>query len=90
MFSQPLAFLGVEKHSIVSIGTYGVVKTALEKQHFKAGLEAMLDYLEPRIVLVYGSMPKTLFADYEKSTVFYRYPDWTTYTKKKAKAEAGE
>ena len=42
LFSQPLAFLGVEKHSIVSIGSYGVIKTALEKQHFKAGLKAML------------------------------------------------
>ena len=88
MFSQPLAFLGVEKHSIVSIGTYGVVKTALEKQHFKAGLKAMIEYLEPRIVLVYGSMPKALFEEVEKKTVFYRYPDWTTYTKKvKTKAE---
>ena len=82
MFSQPLAFLGVEKHSIVSIGSYGVIKTALEKQHFKAGLKAMLEYLEPRIVLVYGSMPKTIFEEFEDKTVFYRYPDWTTYARK--------
>lgn len=79
MFPQPLAFLGVEKHSIVSIGSYGVVKTALERHHFKAGLEAMLYYLEPEVVLVYGSMPKALFGEFEKKTSFFQYPDWTTY-----------
>jgi len=88
MFSQPLAFLGIEKHSIVSLGSYGVIKTALEKQHFKAGLRAMLEYLEPRIVLVYGSMPKAIFEEFEDKTVFYRYPDWTTYAKKMKKEES--
>ena len=81
MFPEPLAFAGIEKHSIVSIGSYGVVKTALEKQHFKAGLKAMLEYLQPQVVLVYGSMPKAIFEEFEKKTTFYRYPDWTTYVK---------
>ncbi len=81
MFPEPLAFAGVEKNSIVSIGSYGVIKTALEKQHFKAGLKAMLEHLTPRVVLVYGSMPKAIFEEFEKKTTFYRYPDWTTFAK---------
>ena len=81
MFPQPLAFAGVEKNSIVSIGSFGVMKTALEKQHVKAGLKAMLEYLKPRVVLVYGSMPKAIFEEFEKKTTFSRYPDWTTFAK---------
>ena len=82
-FPEPLAFMGFEKHSIVSIGSYGLIKTSEEKRHFRAGLEAMLEYLEPRVVLVYGSMPKDVFTDHVKFlSLFFQYPDWTTYMKK--------
>ena len=78
---EKLAFLGVEKHSIVSIGTYGVVKASDEKKHFRAGLEAMLETLMPEAVLVYGSMPKDIFDEYKRYTEFVQYPDWTTYVR---------
>ena len=42
----------------------------------------MLQELEPKIVLVYGAMPESIFADYEKSTQFVQYDDWTTRKKK--------
>lgn len=79
---EPLAFLGVERRSIVSIGSYGVVKTKLEKHHFRAGLEAMLEWLEPEVVLVYGSTPDDVFGDYWKYSEFVRYPDWTSYRRR--------
>lgn len=78
---EKLAFLGVEKNSIVSIGSYGVSKTKEEKLHFRAGLEAMLETLMPEIVLVYGAMPKEVFGDYLSKTRFINYSDWTTYIK---------
>lgn len=78
---ERIAFLGVEKHSIVSIGSYGVVKSGLEKKHFKAGLEAMLKTLEPEVVLVYGAMPDEIFRDYRHLTTFIQYPDWTSYVR---------
>ena len=78
---EPLAFLGVEKHAIVSIGTYGVIKTADEKRHMKAGLAAMLRYLEPEVVLVYGSMPDDIFAKHRRDVEFVQYQDWTSYIK---------
>lgn len=82
-FPEPLAFMGFEKHSIVCIGSYGLVKTVDEKRHFKAGLEAMLDYLKPEVVLVYGSMPKDIFTEHVKfQSQFFQYPDWTSYMKK--------
>ena len=79
IFPEKLAFLGVEKHSIVSIGSYGVVKTKQEKMHFKAGLESMIETLEPEVVIVYGSMPEEVFKDYRSKTYFVQYPDWTSY-----------
>ncbi len=77
-FPEKVAFLGVEKNSIVAIGTYGCIQTREDKYHFKAGLEEMLFELNPRVVLVYGSMPNSVFGDYIKTTQFIQYEDWTT------------
>ena len=78
IFPERVAFLGVERHSIVSIGTYGCSQSKDDKYHLKAGLEAMLETLEPHIVLVYGAMPASVFNDYLHSTKFVHFPDWTT------------
>lgn len=78
LFSEKIAFLGAAKHSIVAIGTYGCIQHHSDKEHFKAGLEAMMDTLEPEIVLVYGSMPDSVFRDYLHATRFVQYSDWTT------------
>lgn len=82
VFRDKLAFLGIEKNSIVSIGTYGQVKSAESKYIFRKGLVAMLDELKPKIVLVYGSMPKTIFQGLENKTKFIQYPDWMSRMKK--------
>ena len=73
----------VEKHSIVSIGTYGCVRGEENRHHFRNGLIAMLDELEPEIVLVYGSMPKGIFQELETRTRFVQYPDWITSMKRR-------
>ena len=78
---EPLAFLGIERHSIMSVGSCGLVKTAEEKRHFKAGLAAMLEWLEPEVVLVYGSAPESAFGDVWDRSEFVRYPDWTTHVR---------
>ena len=75
---EKIAFLGVHKHSIVAIGTYGCIQHREDKYHFKAGLEAMLETLEPDTVLVYGSMPGSVFDDYLHTTRFVQYDDWTS------------
>lgn len=78
---ERVAFLGVEKHSIVAIGTYGCFKTRDDKYHFDAGLAAMMETLEPAIVLVYGSMNEKVFGPYLKSAQFVAYSDWITRMK---------
>lgn len=80
---EKVAFQGVDKHSIVSIGTYGQIKTAESKRYFREGLEEMLKELEPEVVLVYGPMPDKIFAGLKDKTKFVQYPDWITRVKKK-------
>ena len=72
-----IAFLGIERHSIISIGTYGCIQSKDDKYHFKAGLESMLQTLEPEVVLVYGSMPDSVFGEYLNCTRFVQYDNWT-------------
>ena len=72
-------FLGVPKHSIVSISTHGAIArnkatNNAMRTYFKEGLNKMLDIIEPTDVLVYGYMPKDIFEDVQSRANFYRYP----------------
>ncbi len=82
-FPEQVAFLGVEKRSIVAIGTHGCSRTRDDKYHLKAGLEAMLERVRPEVVLVYGPMPDPVFADLRHAAHFVQYPDWITYVHRK-------
>ena len=79
---EKIAFLGIEKHSIVAIGSYGCIKSRENKYHFKAGLSSMMETLEPAIVLVYGSMPDKVFNEFLKYSHFIQYPNWTARKKR--------
>lgn len=81
-FPEKLAFLGVEKHAIVSIGSYGMVKQKEEKKIYREGLEAMLETLEPETVLVYGAMPDEIFKQHMYDVQFVQYEDWTSLVRK--------
>lgn len=78
----PFAFMGAPKYSIVSISTYGCIRGKENKWHFKAGLQAMIKYLNPVKVLVYGAMPEEVFEDVILQTEFHQYDDWITQKKK--------
>lgn len=75
---EKFAFAGLPKHSIVSVGTYGCIQGKENKRYFREGLIAMLDELEPEYVLVYGSMPDSIFGALAVRTTFVHYKDWTT------------
>ena len=82
---EKFAFLGIEKHSIVSIGTYGCIQGKEYRRYFYEGLKAMLEELEPKVVLVYGAMPDDIFEEVKKTTEFVQYYDWIS-SKKSPKA----
>jgi hypothetical protein len=81
VFYERVAFLGVEQESILAVGTYGCLEGTENKYHFEAGLDAMLQCLVPKIVLVYGRMPNCIFSQYSDTTKFIQFPDWITRMK---------
>ena len=82
IFNEKFAFLGVPKNSIVSIGTYGCIKSKESKKYFKDGLNEMLQELKPKVVLVYGSMPDIIFKDFRDETKFINYKDFISKKRK--------
>ena len=60
----------------MSVGTYGCIRSREDRYYFKAGLDAMLQELSPKVVLVYGAMPCSIFGDYLNHVEFHQYPDW--------------
>ncbi len=78
---EKIAFVGLPKHSIVSIGTYGCIQSRENKHYFKEGLRAMIEELQPEIVLVYGGMPDEIFDEFKDKTKFIQYTDWISKKK---------
>ena len=77
VFPEPIAFLGIPKESIVSIGSYGAMKNRELKKHFREGLVEMVRYVKPKVVLVYGPMPEDVFGDLTEHVTFIQFDDWT-------------
>ena len=81
---ERIAFSGIEKHSIVSVGSYGQLKDRVNRYYFEAGMDAMMETLEPEVVLVYSKLPDDIKNRYPQ-TKFVEYPDWTS-TKREEKS----
>ena len=78
---EPFAFKGVERGSVVSIGTYGCIKGEENRFYIRDGLGEMLNVVDPEKVLVYGRMPSDIFGGFIEHVEFIRYEDWTTIRK---------
>lgn len=73
-------FLGIPKHSVVAIGTVGVLTNDEVKTLFMNGFEEMLKQLEPKEILIYGNRLSELDG-YENIRWFEPYMN--KFTKKK-------
>ena len=85
LFNEPPAFVGYPHNSIVSVGTYGCIKTKEQQILFKNGFRSMIEYLKPKVVLVYGNTPAFIFNEFKEKTKIVSYPDWTKYMKQGGK-----
>ena len=66
-------FLGVSKGSMVAISTHGCITSREERLIFKTGIDAMLEAIQPKIVIVHGYMPDSIFGQYLEQVEFHRY-----------------
>lgn len=73
---EPIAFVGIPRSSIVSISTYGCCQTRDEKNLMHRGFLALLNFLHPVVVIVYGAMPKDVFFDFPYEPKILRFDNW--------------
>ena len=66
-------FLGVPLGSMVCVSTHGCITSREERRMFKTGMSAMLDAIHPKVVLVHGFMPESIFGEFSGQIEFYRY-----------------
>lgn len=66
-------FLGVPKGSMVSVSTHGCITSREERRMFKTGVSAMLEEIQPEVVLVHGYMPDDIFGEFLTQVEFHRY-----------------
>lgn len=57
--------LGIKKNSTIAIGTHGIVKKIKERNQLIQGLEYVIDRLNPKNIVIYGTAPKNIFGKYE-------------------------
>ena len=67
-------FLGLPVNAVVAISAHGCSRTSEDRHHFREGLNALLDVLEPKSVLVHGPMAPDVFGDVTSRARFIRYP----------------
>ena len=72
--SYSYCFLGVPKHSIVSISTHGCCKSKEEKERIRSGTRKMIEVLEPKAIIVHGYMPEKVFNEFVNDVPLYRFP----------------
>ena len=61
--------LGARKHSIIAVGSHGLIRIKEERRYFVDGLEYVVKTLLPTTIIVYGSAPKEIFSKYEETGV---------------------
>ena len=58
-------FDGIEENKTVAVGTHGCIKRKEDKIFFKIGLARMVQRLSPKTIIVYGSVPDSIFKPYK-------------------------
>lgn len=64
--SAELSCVGVNKHAIIAIGSHGCIRLLSERKYFISGLKYVVETLKPRTIIVYGSAPHEVFAQYDE------------------------
>ncbi len=76
IFKVPPVVDGLPHNSIIAVSPYGCVKGCEERKHFEASLCVMLDYLHPKVVLVYSHGADKILKTLRHKTQFVIYNDW--------------
>lgn len=63
------ACIGIPKHGTISVGSHGSIKLLSNRYYFAAGLEYVVNKLEPNAIVVYGTTPNKIFLPYKEKGI---------------------
>lgn len=88
--SYKFCFRGIEKNSVVAIGTHGQMKSTENRELFLEGLPIMVATLSPHTIIIYGKAPDEIWSDYSDAGIeIINFPSETeTYHKTKKEVVA--
>lgn len=55
---------GISKNCVIAIGSHGTIKHVADREIFVAGLDQVVKCLQPSTIVVYGSVPDSIFKKY--------------------------
>ena len=65
---------GISKKPVIAVGTHGTLKSKADRSIFIEGLDKVVKRLEPRVIVVYGAAPASIFDKYiERGIVICRF-----------------
>ena len=68
--------LAIPRHSLVAVGTHGFIKEKQEKYEWFCFLEDIIEQLEPKVIIVYGTLEGKIFDPLKEKTKFVFYDAW--------------
>ena len=60
---------GVPKNGTIAVGSHGTLKNVDDREWFINGLKYAVDTLHPAVIVVYGSAPDSIFAQYREQGI---------------------
>ena len=64
-----LSCTGIAKGGCIAVGSHGCIKLIREREYFAAGLAYAVKTLEPKIIIVYGTAPDSVFGEYRRAGI---------------------
>lgn len=67
--THELCCMGVPRNAVIAVGSHGSIKLVQERQRFVEGLNSVVNMLEPKTIVVYGTAPDAIFATYKNAGI---------------------
>lgn len=64
-----LCCMGVPHNSTIAIGSHGCIKLVREREFFVQGLDYVINRLQPKTIIVYGTVPDAIFSRYKSAGI---------------------
>ena len=62
-------FCGEISNGIIAVGSHGCIKNNRDRSYFSSGLSYVVNSLNPKTVIVYGSAPDAIFRTYKRQGI---------------------